>query len=248
MTGSNVVDGAVVSGNVRTTDGSTFEYAVNMSDASVAKEYRVLALDSKGTLIVSETFEYTPMGLVVDNDAYSLNQASILVASPLDSADSPTYQWYSASADSPEDWTLIEGETESTYQLTAEDAALGLYYKVVATDAGDRISVSYARPDTINAPSNLVVTVDETTGELVATWNASGATDFVLQYAYEGPAVDAWLDLPSPTVVDNGDGSFTLTHPNGAKYENLRVRAVNETGWSNFAVPVVDPNLCVTTT
>ncbi|MGN0930221.1 MAG: right-handed parallel beta-helix repeat-containing protein [Thermoguttaceae bacterium] len=238
MTGSDVVDGAVVSGNVRTTDGSAFEYTVHMSDASVAKEYRVLALNAKGALIVSETFEYTPMGLVVDNDAYPLDKASTLVASPLDAADAPTYQWYSASADSPEDWPLIEGETGSTYQLTSESAALGLYYKVVATDpaADDRISVSYARPDTIDAPSNLVVTVDETTGDLVATWNASGATDFVLQYAYEGPAVDAWLDLPAPTVTDNGDGSFTLTHPNGVKYENLRVRAVNETGWSNFKV------------
>ena len=124
MTGSNVVDGAVVSGNVRTNDGSTFEYTVNMSDSSVAKEYRVLALDAKGALIVSETFEYTPMGLVVENDAYPLDKASSLVASPLFDADSPAYQWYSAPADSPENWTLVEGATESTYQLTAEDAAL----------------------------------------------------------------------------------------------------------------------------
>ena len=238
MTGSNVVDGAVVSGNVRTNDGSTFEYTVNMSDASVAKEYRVLALDSKGALIVSETFEYTPMGLVVENDAYPLDKASSLVASPLFDADAPVYQWYSAPADSPENWTLVEGATESTYQLTAEDAALGLYYKVVATDLADedRSSVSYARPDTIDPPTNLIVTVDETTGELRATWNAPGATDFILQYSYAGPVVDAWIDLPAPTVTDNGDGSFSLTHPNGVKYENLRVRAVNETGWSNFKV------------
>ena len=251
MTGSNVV-----SGNVRTTDGSSFEYTVHMSDASVAKEYRVLALDSKGVLIVSETFEYTPMGLVVDNDAYPLDKASLLVANPLYDADAPVYQWYSAPADAPEDWILIEGATESTYQLTAEGAALGLYYKVVATDlaAEDRSSVSYARPDTIDAPADLVVTVDETTGELRATWNAPGATDFILQYAYDGPVVDAWIDLPAPTVTDNGDGSFSLTHPNGAKYENLRVRAVNENGWSNFKVagsdepiPVEDANLCVNT-
>ncbi|MGN0931083.1 MAG: hypothetical protein ACI4NP_05190, partial [Thermoguttaceae bacterium] len=239
-----------------TTDGSAFEYTVHMSDASVVKEYRVLALDAKGNLIVSETFEYTPMGLVVDYDAYPLDHASLLVAYPLSGADAPVYQWYSAPADSPEDWTLIEGETESTYLLTPEGAELGLYYKVVATDlaAEDRISVSYARPDTIDAPTDLVVTVDETTGELCATWNAPGATDFILQYSYDGPVVDAWLNLPAPTVTDNGDGSFTLTHPNGVKYQNLRVRAVNETGWSNFTVsenetptPVYDPNLCVNT-
>ena len=257
MTGSNVVDGAVVSGNVRTNDGSTFEYTVNMSDASVAKEYRVLALDSKGALIVSETFEYTPMGLVViANEAYPLDHASLLVANPLYAADAPVYQWYSAPADSPEDWTLIEGETESTYLLTPEGAELGLYYKVVATDLAseDRASVSYARPDTIDAPANLVVTVDETTGELRATWNAPGATDFILQYAYDGAVVDTWIDLPAPTVTQNSDGSFSLTHPNGVKYENLRVRAVNETGWSNFTVhetpkpaPVLDENLCVNT-
>ena len=77
-----------------------------------------------------------------------------------------------------------------------------------------------------------------------------------MQYAYDGPAAYAWLDLPAPTVVDNGDGSFTLKHPNGANYQNLRARAVNETGWTDFTVarnvdelrPVEEARLCVNTT
>ena len=263
MTAFDFVDGQIV-GDTRATlseDGSQFSYSVNMVKIGVEERYRVLAIDAKGAILESGEFSYNPVGLTIGNDAYEFADGSqtlhAVTVQKMDD-DALQYQWYFSTNDDPTNWQTVEGATSAVFVLSAEEAAQNYNYKVIATDPNeDRQSVAYARADTLDEPTILSRSVDAATGELALTWSADAnlsAENFIVQYYRTDVEHCAWIDLPQGTVVANGDGTFSLSHVNGAKYEHLRVRAVNETGWSSWytAIPediivttkndVVDPN------
>ncbi|MGN0910555.1 MAG: right-handed parallel beta-helix repeat-containing protein, partial [Thermoguttaceae bacterium] len=244
MTAFDVVDGQIV-GNTRATlseDGAQFSYSVNMAKIGVEETYRVVAVDANDEVVDSGEFTYNPVGLTVENDAYDLaNGSQTLRAVTVQGIDSSLkYQWYYSTNDDPTNWQIVDGAASAQLVLSADEAAQNYNYKVLATDPNeDRQSVSYARADTLDAPTNLTRTVDAATGDLLLTWNADAnlaADAFIVQYYRNDGEYSAWSDLPQCTIVANGDGTFSLTHVNGEKYESLRVRAVDETGWSEFKV------------
>ena len=247
MTAFDVVDGEIV-GDTRATlseDGTQFSYSVNMVKIGVEETYRVLAIDAKGSMIETIEFAYNPVGLTVENDAYDLNNGSqtlrAVTVQGID--DSLQYQWYYSTNDDPTNWVVVDGATSAELVLSADAAAQNYNYKVLATDPNEeRQSVSYARADTLDAPTNLTRTVDADTGDLLLTWKADAnlsADNFIVQYYRTDGEYSAWSDLPQGTIVANGDGTFSLAHVNGENYKYLRVRAVDETGWSewNMTVP-----------
>ncbi|MGN0930220.1 MAG: fibronectin type III domain-containing protein, partial [Thermoguttaceae bacterium] len=244
MTAFDVVDGEIVGGTRVTLseDGAQFSYSVNMAKIGVEETYRVLAIDANGAVIESGEFTYNPVGLTVENDAYDLaNGSQTLRAVTVQGIDdSLQYQWYYSTNDDPTNWQILVDATSAELVLSADEAAQNYNYKVLATDPNEeRQSVSFARADTLDAPTNVVRSVDETTGDLLLTWNADAslsADNFIVQYYRNDGEYSEWGDLPQGTIVANGDGTFSLTHVNGEKYETLRVRAVDETGWSEFKV------------
>ncbi|MGN0911310.1 MAG: fibronectin type III domain-containing protein, partial [Thermoguttaceae bacterium] len=257
MTAFDVVNGEIV-GDTRATrseDGAQFSYAVNMVKIGVEETYRVLAIDAKGVVIEKSEFTYNPVGLTVENDAYDLaNGAQTLRAVTVQVVDdSLQYQWYYSTNDDPTNWVVVDGATSAELVLSANDAAQNYNYKVLATDPNeDRQSVSYARAETLNAPTNLIRSVDAAAGDLLLTWKADAnlsADNFVVQYYRNDGEYSAWSDLPQGTIVANGDGTFTLTHVNGEKYQELRVRANDATGWSEWktTIPVEDSPFRVNT-
>ncbi|MGN0911309.1 MAG: right-handed parallel beta-helix repeat-containing protein, partial [Thermoguttaceae bacterium] len=145
--------------------------------------------------------------------------------------------------DDPTNWQIVDGATSAELVLSSSDAAQNYNYKVLATDPNeDRQSVSYARADTLDAPTNLTRSVDGATGDLLLTWNADAnlsADSFIVQYYRNDGEYSAWSDLPQGTIVANGDGTFSLAHVNGENYKYLRVRANDATGWSewNLTIP-----------
>ncbi|MGN1199352.1 MAG: right-handed parallel beta-helix repeat-containing protein, partial [Thermoguttaceae bacterium] len=282
MTAFNFVDGQIV-GDTRATlseDGTQFSYSVNMVKIGVEERYRVLAIDAKGAILESGEFTYNPVGLTIENDAYDFVfdpadedqtqdpddevQTQTLRAVTVQDVDRNAlqYQWYYSTNDDPTNWQVVDGATSADLVLSADEAAQNYNYKVIATDPNeDRQSVAYARADALDAPTNLTRTVDPDTGNLLLTWSADAslsADNFIVQYYRTDGEYSAWSDLPQGTITANGDGTFSLSHVNGVKYEHLRVRAVNETGWSSWytAIPediivttkedVVDPNDGVT--
>ncbi|MGN0910565.1 MAG: right-handed parallel beta-helix repeat-containing protein, partial [Thermoguttaceae bacterium] len=255
ITAFDFVDGQIV-GNTRATlseGGTQFSFAVNMAKIGVEETYRVVAFDAKGVIIESGEFAYNPVGLTVENDAYDLDNGtqtlSAVTVQEME-VDALQYQWYYSTNDDPTNWQIVDGATSAELVLSVDEAALNYNYKVLATDLNDgRQSVSYARTETLDAPTNVARTVDADTGNLQLTWNADAnlsADDFIVQYYRTDGEYAAWSDLPQETIVANGDGTFSLTHVNGEKYKFLRVRAVDETGWSEWHTPVPD-GLVVTT-
>ena len=247
MTAFDVVDGQIV-GDTRATlseDGTQFSYSVNMVKIGVEETYRVLAIDAKGAVIEKAEFTYNPVGLTIENDAYDLaNGTQTLRAVTVQGIDdSLQYQWYYSTNDDPTNWQIVDGANSAELVLSADAAAQNYNYKVLATDPNEeRQSVSYARADTLDAPTILTCSVDKTTGDLRLTWKADAnlsADNFIVQYYRTDGEYSAWSDLPQGTIVANGDGTFSLVHVNGEKYKYLRVRANDETGWSewNMTVP-----------
>ena len=246
MTAFDVVDGQIV-GDTRATlseDGTQFSYSVNMVKIGVEETYRVLAIDPKGAVIEKAEFTYNPVGLTVENDAYDLaNGAQTLRAVTVQGIDdSLQYQWYYSTNDDPTNWQIVDGANSAELVLSADAAAQNYNYKVLATDPNeDRQSVAYARADTLDAPTILTETVDAATGNLLLTWNADAnlsADNFIVQYYRTDGEYSAWSDLPQGTISVNGDGTFSLTHVNGAKYKYLRVRANDATGWSEWHMTI----------
>ena len=246
MTAFDFVDGQIV-GDTRATlseDGTQFSYSVNMVKIGVEERYRVLAIDAKGVVVESGEFTYNPVGLTVQNDAYDLaNGSQTLRAATVQGVDdSLQYQWYYSTNADPTNWQVVDGATSADLVLSADEAALNYNYKVLATDPNeDRQSVAYARADTLDAPTILTQTVDPDTGNLLLTWSADAslsADNFIVQYYRTDGEYSAWSDLPQGTITANGDGTFSLTHVNGANYKYLRVRAVNETGWSEWHMTI----------
>ncbi|MGN0911048.1 MAG: hypothetical protein ACI4NV_06485, partial [Thermoguttaceae bacterium] len=257
MTSFNFVDGQIV-GDTRATlseDGTQFSYSVNMARIGVEETYRVLAIDAKGVVIESGEFSYNPVGLTVENDAYDLaNGTQTLRAVTVQGIDSSLkYQWYYSTNDDPTNWQIVDGAASAQLVLSADEAAQNYNYKVIATDPNeDRQSVAFARAETLDAPTNLIRSVDDATGNLVLTWNADAnlsADAFIAQYYRIDGEYSAWVDLPQGTIVANGDGTFSLAHVNGEKYQYVRVRANDASGWSewNLANSVVVNEPYVTT-
>ena len=247
MTAFDFVDGQIV-GDTRATlseDGSQFSYSVNMVKIGVEERYRVLAIDAKGAILESGEFSYNPVGLTIENYAYDLaaeSQTLRAVTVQEMGADALQYQWYFSTNDDPTNWQIVDGATSAVFVLSAEEAAQNYNYKVIATDPNeDRQSVAYARADTLDAPTILTQTVDAATGNLLLTWNADAnlsADNFIVQYYRTDGEYSAWSDLPQGTISVNGDGTFSLTHVNGAKYKYLRVRANDATGWSEWHMTI----------
>ena len=242
ITAFDVVDGEIVGDTSATLseDGSQLSYSVNMVKIGVEETYRVLAIDAKGAVIEKAEFTYNPVGLTVENDAYDLaNGAQTLRAVTVQGIDdSLQYQWYYSTNDDPTNWIVVDGAASAELVLSADDAAQNYNYKVIATDPNeDRQSVAFARAETLNAPTNLIRSVDAATGDLLLTWKADAnlsADNFVVQYYRTDGEYSAWSDLTQGTIVANGDGTFSLAHVNGEKYQELRVRASDATGWSEW--------------
>ncbi|MBR0225613.1 MAG: fibronectin type III domain-containing protein [Thermoguttaceae bacterium] len=244
-----VEDGVVTSGNaVISDDGTELTYTIGMFNVGDVGDFRVVAVDEHGYTLETQDFSFTNFGLQLDHDAYD-TAGDTLIAATIPTT-SVAFQWYSSS-DAGATWTEISGATSESYAISADEGAAQLAYKVVATSETGETSVAYAAPDVLTAPVDLEVSVDGD-NVLNMTFVASdNADEYQVEYYYANAAYPVWLNMTQVTYVDNGDGTITATHVNGANYVNydIRVRAVGNGTLSDWAEATGPerPSLVVTT-
>ncbi|MBR0226260.1 MAG: fibronectin type III domain-containing protein, partial [Thermoguttaceae bacterium] len=229
-----VENGAVTSGNATIANGR-MTYTINMFNAGVEGQFRIVAVDQQGKTLDDQEFSYTNFGLELDHEAYNL--AGDTLTATTTPATNAQYQWY-VSNNRGTTWTAIPGATSASLTLSAADASNLSWRRLVAT-AGGRQSVAYARPALVEAPSALTVQVDAQNQLVMNFVGVNGAESYQVEYFLADAEYPVWINLTNvsyASAISNGVVAVTATHANGANYAqyDLRVRALTSDGWSEW--------------
>jgi hypothetical protein len=246
-----VSNGAVTSGNATIQDGEV-SYTVNMLNAGVEGQFKVVAFDADDVVLDEMELNYNPIGVELRLDAFDARQNNIYTVTAKTTPETDvTYQWYRSTnasssymLDNRSDtatWSPVAGATSAS--LTVGTVTNGVRYKLVATDAADPTRQTVVYADTIVASADeylpvLTQTVAED-GSIALFFNEySDATGYQFEYYYSDGDYPVWLNLPRVTyTVENG--IVTATQPDADKaHFKIRVRALAQNGvslWNRFA-------------
>ncbi|MGI6401658.1 MAG: hypothetical protein ACOX0A_06040 [Thermoguttaceae bacterium] len=254
-----VSDGAVTSGNATIQDGEV-SYKVNMVNAGVEGQFKILAFDADDVVLDEMELNYDPIGVEFKYDAFDARQNNIYTITATTTPETDvTYQWYRSTnasssymLDNRSDtatWSPVAGATSAS--LTVGTVTNGVRYKLVATDAADPTRQTVVYADTIIASAsqylprlNQSVAPD---GSIALSFNAySNATGYQFEYYYTDGDYPVWLNLQHVTYTVR-NGVVTATQPDADKaHFKIRVRALAQNGvslWNGLE----QNNLIVTT-